>query len=194
MDNFSDKSVFLETRKASFLNRVLAKIIDIVIFALIVLVFQMIWNVLGLVLGLAYILMIDSLSGGRSIGKKMMGLWVIDTSGEGPIMPVKSLIRNLPLGVFALFASLPPWGWILAVLIGIPLILVELYLMYTLESGKRVGDVLADTKVLDAADVEEFRALESNMAEADAVEAGNNPGGDGLTGSNDISEKKNNTE
>ena len=45
-------------------------------------------------------------------------------------------------------AIIPFWGWIIAIAIGIPLTLLEVYLLYKLDSGHRLGDVMADTTVI----------------------------------------------
>ena len=47
----------------------------------------------------------------------------------------ESVIRNAPLGVAIFFGIIPFWGWIILVLLGIPLVALEIYLMMTLENG-----------------------------------------------------------
>ena len=46
------------------------------------------------------------------------------------------------------FALIPLWGWIICSILTIPLILLEIYLLYKLDSGHRLGDVMADTTVI----------------------------------------------
>jgi hypothetical protein len=50
----------------------------------------------------------------------------------------------LPLG----FALVPLWGWILCVMLSVPLIFLELYFLFKLDSAHRLGDVMADTTVI----------------------------------------------
>jgi hypothetical protein len=42
----------------------------------------------------------------------------------------------------------PFWGWILCVLLSIPLSFLELYFLFKLDSAHRLGDVMADTTVV----------------------------------------------
>lgn len=60
------------------------------------------------------------------------------------------MIRNAPIGVATFFGIIPFWGWIILVLLGIPLLALEVYLMVTLANGGRLGDVMADTHVVEA--------------------------------------------
>ena len=46
------------------------------------------------------------------------------------------------------FSIFPFWGWIFSILIAPPLILLEVYLLFKLDSGHRLGDVMADTSVV----------------------------------------------
>ena len=58
------------------------------------------------------------------------------------------MIRNAPVGVATFFAIIPVWGWLILLLVGIPLLLIEGYLMFRVESRQRLGDVMADTEVI----------------------------------------------
>lgn len=59
-----------------------------------------------------------------------------------------SVLRNAPVGVATFFAIIPVWGWIILGIVGIPLMIMEVYLMMTVETGHRLGDVMADTEVI----------------------------------------------
>ena len=59
-----------------------------------------------------------------------------------------SILRNAPVGVATFFAIIPVWGWIILGIIGIPLMVMEVYLMATVETGLRLGDVMGDTEVI----------------------------------------------
>jgi hypothetical protein len=50
--------------------------------------------------------------------------------------------------VATFFALIPVWGWLLVILLGIPLLLIEVYLMLTVPKGQRLGDVMGDTEVV----------------------------------------------
>jgi hypothetical protein len=85
----------------------------------------------------------------QSIGKKIMHLQVIHIPDHQPAKLMDSLLRNSPIGVATFFAIIPIWGWIIWALIGIPLLLMEIYLMASVETGHRLGDVIADTEVIE---------------------------------------------
>ena len=85
---------------------------------------------------------------GQSLGKKMLRLSVVSLENSGPCGPRQSLIRNLPLLVPLALALIPIWGLFLALLLGLPLLALEIYLIFKLDSGHRLGDVMADTSVV----------------------------------------------
>ena len=95
-----------------------------------------------------YLIICDSLQGGQSVGKKIIGFKVISLHDGSACSPKQSLVRNLPLSIPVFMAIIPFWGWVIAVAMGIPLTLLEVYLLYTLDSGHRLGDVMADTTVI----------------------------------------------
>lgn len=126
------------------LTRLIAKAIDFFI----VLILSMLFYPFGLILAIAYISVADALSEGQSVGKKLMGLAVISLE-DGSVCSLKqSVIRNLPLVIPMGFALIPLWGWIFSSILAIPLILLEVYLLFKLDSGHRLGDVMADTSVI----------------------------------------------
>ena len=57
----------------------------------------------------------------------------------------QSLVRNITLSVPVLVGIIPVWGWLLTLLMALPIIGLEIYLMMKLDSAHRLGDVLADT-------------------------------------------------
>ncbi|MEK6714420.1 MAG: RDD family protein [Nitrospirota bacterium] len=81
------------------------------------------WSVL-----IIYWLLRDSLSG-QSIGKRVVGLHVINTKGEGAT-PVEGIVRNIPIAIP--FVSI-----------------IEYFVMLRNSEGKRIGDLIAHTKVTD---------------------------------------------
>lgn len=126
------------------ITRLIAKAIDI----LIVLVMSMLFYPVGLVLAIIYMALSDSLQNGRSVGKKIMGFAVISLEDGSPCGVRQSIVRNLPLIVPMIFAIVPLWGWIICSLLAIPLIVLEVIFLFKLDSGHRLGDVMADTSVI----------------------------------------------
>lgn len=137
--------------RVSFVNRVAAKLIDIVI---IILVAAILPYPLGPLLAFLYSLFGDGLNvksfRGQSVGKRLMRLQVINVHRARPASFRDSALRNAPVGVATFFAIIPVWGWLILGLIGLPLMAMEIYLMLTVESGHRLGDVMGDTEVIDA--------------------------------------------
>jgi len=130
--------------KVALLTRLIAKAIDLFI----VLILSIFVYPVGVILSLIYIAVSDSLQNGQSVGKKFMGFAVISLEDGSPCSLKQSFIRNLPILVPLFFAIVPLWGWIIALLLGIPLFVLEIYLLFKLDSGHRLGDVMADTSVM----------------------------------------------
>lgn len=125
-------------------SRLIAKAIDLFI----VLILSIILHPLGVILSVIYLSIADSLQGGQSVGKKVIGFNVISLEDGTPCNSKQSFIRNLPLIVPLCFAIVPFWGWVISVLLAAPLIGLELWLLFKLDSGHRLGDVMADTSVI----------------------------------------------
>lgn len=130
--------------KVARVSRLVAKAIDLFI----VLILSIFVYPLGIILSVAYIAISDSLQNGQSVGKKFMGFAVISLEDGKPCTVKQSAIRNLPIIIPLAIAIVPIWGWIFSFLIGVPLMLLEVYLLYKLDSGHRLGDVMADTSVM----------------------------------------------
>jgi len=130
--------------KVARVSRLIAKAIDLFI----VLILSIFVYPLGIILSVAYIAISDSLQNGQSVGKKFMGFAVVSLEDGKPCTVKQSAIRNLPIIIPLAIAIVPIWGWIFSFLIGVPLILLEVYLLYKLDSGHRLGDVMADTSVM----------------------------------------------
>lgn len=126
------------------LSRLIAKSIDLGIVALL----SFFIYPLGVILGLIYLSIADYLQVGQSVGKRIIGLAVISLENGGPCTLKQSFIRNLPLSLPWAFCIVPFWGWIIAAIMGIPIAAFEIYLIYKLDSGHRLGDVMADTSVM----------------------------------------------
>ena len=99
-----------------------------------------------------------------------MGFSVISLEDGSPCSIKQSFIRNLPLLVPLILAIIPFWGWILSLLVGLPLVVLEVYLMYKLDSAHRLGDVMADTTVI-AGDGQALSAKNKNASWFDKANA-----------------------
>lgn len=138
------KYLLKSTIKVARISRLIAKSIDLFI----VLILSVFFYPVGIILALIYIGVSDSLQNGQSVGKKFMGFAVISLENGKPCTLKQSIVRNLPFLIPLFFAIIPFWGWIFAVLLGVPLIILEIYLLHKLDSGHRLGDVMADTSVM----------------------------------------------
>ena len=127
--------------KAQMLNRGIARLIDLFIVAA---AGQMLVPV-GFLGGLAYILIADGFSGGRSIGKRLIGLQTVLPGQREAAGFRESIIRNLPFAVAQVAFAVPYVGW----LISIAIIAFEAVLIVGNEQGRRFGDEVAGTQVLD---------------------------------------------
>ena len=58
------------------------------------------------------------------------------------------MLRNAVFGLVALFYVVP-LGWILLLLVGLPIIAFESWMVWTDRLGIRIGDIFADTQVVD---------------------------------------------
>ncbi len=131
------------------LTRIAAKLMDLlVVFALAQILYP-----IGPICGFLYSVFADGISfrgrPGASLGKSLLRLKVVQTLEKRPAQWKDSVLRNAPVGVATFFAIIPVWGWLIAVLIGLPLMLIEVYLIMTVEAGHRLGDVMADTEVVE---------------------------------------------
>lgn len=136
--------------KVSVMNRVVAKVIDLV---LVVAMAAILRYPLGPLCGFLYSIFADGLPikamQGQSIGKKLMRLRAVRHGTLTPVNLKESVFRNAPVGVVTFFAIIPVWGWLILVLIGVPLMIMEIYLMLSVETGQRLGDVMGDTDVIE---------------------------------------------
>ena len=136
--------------KTSVINRVGAKLIDL---ALVISVAAILPYPLGPLVGFAYSLLADGIVykeiSGQSVGKRLLKLQVVNKATKKPANYRESALRNAPVGVATFFAIIPVWGWLILALIGLPLMAMEIYLMLTVESGHRLGDVMGETEVVE---------------------------------------------
>jgi uncharacterized RDD family membrane protein YckC len=128
--------------KAPVLNRFVAKVIDLLIVA----AASRLVPPIGVLAGLAYILLADGFGGGRSVGKRLVGLQTIVPRTREPGGFRESIIRNLPCGLAQLMFEVPYVGWV-----GWGAVLsLEALLVIGNERGRRLGDEIAKTQVLES--------------------------------------------
>lgn len=137
------KYILNSGKKTARFTRLLAKGVDLFL----VLVISLIFYPFGILLSLFYIGISDYLQNGQSVGKKLMGFQVVSLKDGKPCSVKQSIIRNLPFLIPIGFAAIPFWGWIFSVIF-LSLIVIELYLLFKIDSGHRLGDVMADTTVI----------------------------------------------
>ena len=102
-----------------------------------------------------YVLICDGFRDGRSLGKRVVGLQVINTTTGKPATFRDSIVRNCTVAIPVLFFMVPLVGWVLWFLIGIPILAIEIYLMTRLEQHARLGDTMADTQVSEWKETQE---------------------------------------
>lgn len=138
--NYLLKSPFRAAKAA----RLIAKSIDVLLMLAVAFIFYP----FGVIIAVAYGSICDSLGAGQSLGKKYLGFCVISLEDGRPCSFKQSLIRNLPITLPLAFLIFPILGWILFIILGGILFGFEAYLIIKLDSGHRLGDVIADTTVL----------------------------------------------
>lgn len=114
--------------------------------------------VVGNLVGAAYTLTKDALVyeitkdaswKNRSIGKKLLGLEVV-TLGGGDLDLAGSAKRNITLAVGSLIAVVPLAGWVAGGVLGGILGIIECVLVLVDPQGRRIGDRIANTQVVES--------------------------------------------
>ena len=128
--------------RADTLHRCIARALDLLIVATL----YQAPLATGAYIGMAYLLIADGFSGGRSVGKRLIGLQVVRRDGRVASFR-ESMLRNAPFAVAYFFLWIP-WG-------GMALICLVVGLEWLLIVGNaeraRVGDELAKTRVVASA-------------------------------------------
>lgn len=125
-------------------SRLIAKCIDIGL----VTVGAICYYPMGLILGVIYLCISDSLYDGQSIGKRFMGFGVVSLIDGSPCTAWQSFVRNLPFTVPLFFLVFPFWGWIFSAIFALPLAAMEVYFLFRGDTAHRLGDIMADTTVI----------------------------------------------
>jgi hypothetical protein len=144
-------SIFLGQRQTSVFNRFASRAIDLLVVMAVFFIARFFWTPLGPIFAFVFSSMADGWGAGQSIGKKIMGLQVVeDTTGLSCSFST-SFVRNIPFSISVLCAG-APLLWFVLILVGLPLVLMETYLVLSLDSGIRLGDVLGNSNVIEYAD------------------------------------------
>lgn len=137
------------TGKADLTKRFVAFLIDAVIAS----VLTSVVPVVGGILGAAYMLLRDGFDFDfmkhRSLGKRLMGLRPVMVGG-GAMSIQASIQRNWPFALGVL-TVIPLLGLLFVAIVAPILGLIEGVLVLTDDQGRRFGDKLAHTKVIESA-------------------------------------------
>lgn len=126
--------------KADFLPRLVAKSIDFVFASL----FAWLVPGVGPLVGMAFLLASDGLPNGQSAGKRLMGVRTVHIPTRESCTFAQSAIRNLPIAVAFAFSLNP-----VLILVAAPMLAFEMYMAFSDPHGVRIGDIFADTQVVD---------------------------------------------
>ena len=142
-------------QKADLTTRAVAGFVDL----LLVLGLTRIPDAVGVLAATGYLLARDGLFGGRSVGKKLIGLSVATADeAAGPARYRESILRNAPLAVAYLLFLVPYAGWVL----GPAGLAVEGLAALGDERGMRIGDLIANTWVVQPAESKAEENAESH--------------------------------
>jgi uncharacterized RDD family membrane protein YckC len=102
----------------------------------------------GPLLAAFYLLVADGLLHGQSIGKRIFGIRTMVVPRRAPAGYHESLLRNAPFALVALFYAVPIL-WPVFFVAGVPIVAFEAWMIWTDRHGVRIGDIFADTQVVD---------------------------------------------
>jgi uncharacterized RDD family membrane protein YckC len=103
----------------------------------------------GPIVAAIYLLLADGLMHGQSPGKKIFGVKAVLPATRAPARFQESLVRNAPFAAVTVFWALPIL-WPAFFLVGLPVIGYEAWQVWDEPLGRRLGDRLAETQVVDA--------------------------------------------
>jgi len=138
-----------ELQNAGYLARTVAKTIDLAIVA----AFYEVIPAIGFFAALAYLLLCDGLFEGKSVGKNLTGLKVVDRDNRGNCGYKESTFRNFPFAaafiIFGIFKAIPLLGWLISFVAIAGILIFESLVIVGSENGMRLGDELANTWVVE---------------------------------------------
>ncbi len=130
--------------KADLTLRALARLVDFVV------AFALAWYAppVGPIAAAVYMLVADALMNGQSLGKRLFGVRAVSVSRRAPAGLMESVLRNSPFALVAVFGSVP-FLWTALFVAGPVILVFEGYRAVTEPQGIRMGDLFADTQVVD---------------------------------------------
>jgi uncharacterized RDD family membrane protein YckC len=102
----------------------------------------------GPLLAAFYLLVADGLLHGQSIGKRIFGIRTVVVPRGDPAGYQESMLRNAPFALVAIFYAVPIL-WPVFFVAGVPIVGFEAWMIWTDRHGVRIGDIFADTQVVD---------------------------------------------
>ncbi len=117
----------------------------------------------GPLLAALYLLVADGLLSGQSIGKKIFGVRTVVVPRRAPAGYRESMLRNAPFALVAIFYAVPLL-WPVLFVAGVPIVAFEAYMIYTDRLGVRIGDIFADTQVVDGKVLAKGEAVAPDLA------------------------------
>lgn len=137
---------------ASPYSRVLGRGIDCLVVIAVFYLGNAIIPGIGTLSALVLACLQDALGRGQSIGKRLVGLCVVEDAQGLPCSAKDSFLRNFPFAAAVLCNAIPGF-WLINLLVVFPVLCVEAYLLFSLDTGTRVGDVLANTRVMESLEI-----------------------------------------
>jgi uncharacterized RDD family membrane protein YckC len=130
--------------KADLTLRALARLVDFILAVALALCAPP-W---GPMAAAVYLLVADALMSGQSLGKRLFGIRVVSIPRRVSGGLQESVLRNAPFALVAVFGSVT-WLWPVLFVAGVPIVAYETWRIVTDKLGVRIGDVFADTQVVD---------------------------------------------
>ncbi len=147
--NEQSEGIQNELVKAGFLARLIARTID---FTIVVAIYEII-PAIGFFAALAYLLLSDGLFEGKSIGKSLLGIKVVDKGNREHCGYKESIFRNFPFAaaliMYGIFKVVPLLGGLISFVAIAGILIFECLVIIGSENGMRLGDELANTRVVD---------------------------------------------
>jgi len=130
--------------KADLTLRALARLVDFLV------AFALAWYAppVGPIAAAVYMLVADALMNGQSLGKRLFGVRAMSVARRAPAGLMESVLRNSPFALVAVFGSVALL-WPALFVAGPAILVFEGYRAVTEPQGIRMGDLFADTQVVD---------------------------------------------
>jgi hypothetical protein len=103
----------------------------------------------GVVIALLYILFADGMLAGQSPGKKLFGVKAVFLPMRSGARHRDSVLRNAPFGLILILGMMPDLGFKAFILGGVVIFTLEGVRALRDEHGLRLGDLWAQTQVID---------------------------------------------